>query len=306
MVKIKKNCEFITPADQYRKKIKKREIERNRKERHFNRDAISKAFTNIKELREQLEVLLKMELSGKQLRKDERLRKKVLQEQYSAGIRRSLEERKQSEMEEHGGSILESYALYDPIGSAARTRTGKSIVVNKTHKTSSCDGNMPILSVPTAPSGSPQVSPIRIVSSNYVPRSELTAYVDEGFSTGSAIQSEPISIQRDSVSLPESSISNPNISIHMQRRPTHVPSNPLKPSMISAEPTARPMIPATENSELLSMVPSNVRLRNSQDKRSDPSPSVKSTFAEKQKDTSLVLETSLDEFMQEMHAMGAI
>merc|ERR1712187_529638 len=114
----KKNSESVTPADHFRKKIKQKEIIRNRKERYFNRDAISKSMTNAEELIKELSDLLAIEEKGKQLNKLERLKKKVLQEQFSAGIRRSMEEKKRDMLEQHGQSVSDSQSIYDPIKAA--------------------------------------------------------------------------------------------------------------------------------------------------------------------------------------------
>lgn len=51
MVKIKKNSDYVTPADAFRKQEKKKQIERNKKERSFNKDAIKKAHDDMNVLR---------------------------------------------------------------------------------------------------------------------------------------------------------------------------------------------------------------------------------------------------------------
>merc|ERR1712099_86035 len=89
-------------------------INRNRKERYFNRDAINKAHTNMNELRKDLGELLDMEHRGKQLNKNERLQKKVLKEQFSASIRNSESVHFENN-EKTRKLIFESKAIYDPI-----------------------------------------------------------------------------------------------------------------------------------------------------------------------------------------------
>lgn len=109
---------LLHPLINLGKKKKRKEIERNRMERFFNRDAISKASNNIEKLRQDLGNLLKTEQDGKKLSKTKRLKKKVLKENFSAEIRRSLLVKNEIEMIYYGKCKIESTLVHDPIRSA--------------------------------------------------------------------------------------------------------------------------------------------------------------------------------------------
>ncbi|CAG9460228.1 unnamed protein product [Pedinophyceae sp. YPF-701] len=87
MVKLKNKSHYsLNPADRERKKQRRKEIERNRRERKFNRDASSKK-DNPEDLKAELEELLGKEEESGKLNQVDRLRKKVLQDQLKIAIK---------------------------------------------------------------------------------------------------------------------------------------------------------------------------------------------------------------------------
>ena len=86
MVKKSKSGRQLNPTDAFRKEQRKKEISRNKLERKFQRDAHSKK-DNPDVLRSELEEIIAAEEDGP-LRKDLRLRKKVLQDAFDQSIKK--------------------------------------------------------------------------------------------------------------------------------------------------------------------------------------------------------------------------
>jgi hypothetical protein len=76
----------MNPTDAYRKQARKREIKRNRAERHYIREAFNKK-TLAADLKAELEQLIAIEQT-EELTKLQKLRKKVVQEAYENAIRK--------------------------------------------------------------------------------------------------------------------------------------------------------------------------------------------------------------------------
>jgi hypothetical protein len=76
----------MNPTDAYRKQARKREIKRNRAERHYIREAFNKK-TLAADLKAELEQLIATE-QNEELTKLQKLRKKVVQEAYENAIRK--------------------------------------------------------------------------------------------------------------------------------------------------------------------------------------------------------------------------
>lgn len=76
----------MNPTDAYRKQARKREIKRNKAERHYIREAFSRK-TQASELKAELEQLIAIEQT-EELTKLQKLRKKVVQEAYENAIRK--------------------------------------------------------------------------------------------------------------------------------------------------------------------------------------------------------------------------
>lgn len=76
----------MNPTDAYRKQARKREIKRNRAERHYIREAFNKN-TLAADLKAELEQLISIE-QNEELTKLQKLRKKVVQEAYENAIRK--------------------------------------------------------------------------------------------------------------------------------------------------------------------------------------------------------------------------
>jgi hypothetical protein len=76
----------MNPTDAYRKQARKREIKRNRAERHYIREAFNKK-TLAADLKAELEQLIATEQT-EELTKLQKLRKKVVQEAYENAIRK--------------------------------------------------------------------------------------------------------------------------------------------------------------------------------------------------------------------------
>lgn len=116
MVKTK-GGRLMNPTDSFRKEQRKKEIQRNKMERKYMRDAHSKK-TNPEEIKGQLQELLDLEEQlvngGKALPKMQRLRKKVLQEAYDAALKRKKEEEAKAKHAIHG-SRPEDSRFYHPV-----------------------------------------------------------------------------------------------------------------------------------------------------------------------------------------------
>jgi hypothetical protein len=78
---------IMNPTDAYRKQARKREIKRNKAERHYIREAFSRK-TQLEELKSELEQLIALEQTAEGLNKLQKLRKKVVMEAYEVAIRR--------------------------------------------------------------------------------------------------------------------------------------------------------------------------------------------------------------------------
>lgn len=77
----------MNPADAFRKEQRKKENVRNKKERDWLR-AANKQITKPDELRSELKELLEKEQAGHILNKDEKLKKRILQDAYDQAYKR--------------------------------------------------------------------------------------------------------------------------------------------------------------------------------------------------------------------------
>lgn len=75
----------MNPADAFRKMERKKEVNRNKMERKFHRDAHTK-MDNPDEIKTELQELIELEQTS-QLSKPQQLRKRVLQEAFQRAVR---------------------------------------------------------------------------------------------------------------------------------------------------------------------------------------------------------------------------
>ncbi|KAF6256450.1 hypothetical protein COO60DRAFT_1657786 [Scenedesmus sp. NREL 46B-D3] len=94
----------MNPTDAYRKQARKREIKRNRAERHYIREAFNKK-TLAADLKAELEQLIATEQT-EELTKLQKLRKKVVQEAYENAIRKQKEDDFRKRQAEEEGKQL--------------------------------------------------------------------------------------------------------------------------------------------------------------------------------------------------------
>jgi hypothetical protein len=295
MVKFARKSEFISPADQYRKQIKKKEIDRNRKERYLNRRANSKSKTNLNALRDELSSILEMEQDGKRLNKCERLQKKVLHEQFRAGIRRTLEENNIREIEKHGGSILQSDAIFDPIETALegekRTDTDRNALKDCKSKLEQ-DNHKSIISVSPQSTSQKKSCPnkgkigIENPKSLHTTNFGQTCYLN----------------YKNKILDQKNNCSNYFDSAIQETRS----------SVISASPSARSNFSATRHKELLRLVPTNVRVERENTINSEKA-NIGCSLIVQQNSKAIEnctrscesLETSLDVFIKEIKDLDA-
>lgn len=296
MVKINNKSEFLSPADRFRKQLKKKELDRNRKERNMNRFAISRAKKNINELREELGSILKSEENGKHLDKGERLRKKVFQEQFKAGIRRAIEENKKIEIEKHGGSILESEAIYDPIKAALALQKEsikeQNMLQNGPYESNqTCDLSQIQSQLQSKEKSDMDRPQIRLSRNDTI--SILNNSIKKKVTKGNDVLNPSFITNFES-----NSYLVDKIDVHHKKNQnTLLTSLDSKSKVLFCAPTTKPTFSASRNKELLNLIPTNVRVR-----RENATDSKKTEHKTKHWIKSgKITESCLDTFMKEVY-----
>ncbi|KAG1675167.1 hypothetical protein FOA52_003390 [Chlamydomonas sp. UWO 241] len=100
---------LLNPADAQRKAERKKEVNRNKLERKFIRDAASQR-DKPEDIKKQLQEIIDVEESGKLLTKQLRLKKKVLQEAYEVAARKAVDEKRNAARVADGSGVSGSAA----------------------------------------------------------------------------------------------------------------------------------------------------------------------------------------------------